>query len=206
MPPPITTLFVDVGGVLLTRSWDRIARRKAAEHFALDYEALNHRHHLVCSLYEEGQLILDEYLQKTVFYEDRPFSQEAFRDFMFARSEAHPDMIELVRNLKARYGLKVAAISNDGWELALRRIKNFALTTFVDHFIFSCFVRCRKPDPTIYQMALDIAQVPPEAVVYVEDQPMCVETARSLGIRSVQHLGCKFTRETLAAWGLSLEG
>ena len=206
MSTPFTTLFVDVGGVLLTNAWGHVARHRAVEHFGLDQEALNRRHYSVFTLYEEGKLSLDDYLKRTVFYEDRPFSQEAFRDFMFARSEAHPDMIELVRNLKARYGLKVAAISNDGWELALRRIKNFALTTFVDHFIFSCFVRCRKPDPAIYQMALDIAQVPPEAVVYIEDQPMCVETARSLGIRSVQHLGCKFTRETLAVWGLSLEG
>jgi len=115
-------------------------------------------------------------------------------------------MIELVRDLKARHGLKVVAISNEGWELAAHRIEKFALTTFVDFFIFSCFVRCRKPDLEIYQMALDIAQVPPEAVVYVEDQPMFAEAAKSLGIRAFQHLGYKFTRDALAALGLSMEG
>jgi nucleotide-binding universal stress UspA family protein len=39
--------------------------------FALDQEALDRRHHLVFSLYEEGKLSLDEYLNRAVFYEDR---------------------------------------------------------------------------------------------------------------------------------------
>jgi len=198
-----TTLFVDVGGVLLTNSWDHVARHRAAEHFDLDYEGLNRRHHLIYSLYEEGKLSLEEYLDRTVFFEKRPFSREEFRAFMFAQSEAQPQMIELVRNLKARHGLKVVAISNEGFELAAHRIETFALKTFVDLFIFSCFVHCRKPDPDIYQMALDIGQVPPEAVVCLEDQQMFAEAAKDLGIRAFSHSGYKVTREVLSALGLS---
>jgi putative hydrolase of the HAD superfamily len=98
------------------------------------------------------------------------------------------------------------AISNEGWELAAHRIEKFALKTFIDLFIFSCFVRCRKPDPDIYYMALDIAQVSPEVVVYVEEQPMFVEAAKSVGIRAFQHLSYMFTRKWLADEGLSSEG
>jgi putative hydrolase of the HAD superfamily len=206
MPSPFTTLFVDVGGVLLTAAWDHIARHRAAKHFALDQEALDRRHHLVLNLYEEGKLSLDEYLDRTVFYEDRPFSREDFQAFMFSQSEAQPQMIELIRNLKGRHGLKVVAISNEGWELAAHRIEKFALKTFVDLFLFSCFVRCRKPDLEIYQMASDIAQVPPEAIVGIEDQPMFAEAAKSLGIQAFQHLGYRFTRDTLATFGLSTDG
>ena len=206
MPSPFTTLFVDVGGVLLSNGWGHVARHRAAEHFDLDYEALNRRHSLVFTLYEEGKLSLDEYLKRTVFYEDRPFSQKDFHDFMLAQSEARPQMIELVRDVKTRHGLKVVAISNDGFELAAHRIEKFALKTFIDLFVFSCFVRCRKPDLDIYYMALDIAQVQPEAVVYVEEQPMFVEVAKSLGIRAFSHLSDKFTRQTLATFGLPPEG
>ena len=39
MPSPFTTLFVDVGGVLLTHAWSPIERLRAVEHFALDREA-----------------------------------------------------------------------------------------------------------------------------------------------------------------------
>ena len=52
-------------------------------------------------------------------------------------------------------------------------------------------------------MALDIAQVPPEAVLGIEDQPMFVEAAKSLGIHAFQHLSYKFTRGWLAEEGLS---
>jgi hypothetical protein len=30
---PVTTLFLDVGEVLLTNGWDHLARRRAAKHF-----------------------------------------------------------------------------------------------------------------------------------------------------------------------------
>jgi len=205
MSTPFTTLFVDVGGVLLTNAWGHVARHRAVEHFGLDQETLNRRHYSVFTLYEEGKLSLDDYLKRTVFYEDRPFSQEDFKDFMLAQSEACPQMIELVRDLKARHGLKVVAVSNVGWELAAHRIEKFGLKAFIDLFIFSCFVRCRKPDPDIYYMALDIAQVSPEAVVYVEEQPMFVEAAKSVGIRAIQHLSYMFTRKFLADEGLSSE-
>ena len=54
-------------------------------------------------------------------------------------------------------------------------------------------------------MALDIAQVPPEAVVCIEAQPMFAEAARAWRFCAFQHLSSKFTRETLAALGLVAE-
>ena len=36
MTAQITTLFLDIGGVLLTNGWDRKARRRAAETFHFD--------------------------------------------------------------------------------------------------------------------------------------------------------------------------
>ena len=56
-------------------------------------------------------------------------------------------MIDLVRNLKARHGLKVVAIGNEGFELAAHRIEKFALKTFIDLFIFSCFVPLPEAGP-----------------------------------------------------------
>ena len=206
MPSRFTTLFVDVGGVLLTHAWSHIERLRAVEQFALDREALDRRHHLAYPLYEEGKLSLDEYLEFAVFHESRSFSRQDFQAFMFSQFGDWPQMIELISKLKARYGLKVVAVANEGWEMAVHRIEKFSLKTFVDFFLFSCFVRCRKPDPAIYRLALDIAQVPPQAVFCIEDQPMFVEAAKSLGIHAFQHLSYKFTRGWLAEEGLSPGG
>ena len=63
--------------------WDHLARRRG-EAFCPRSEALDRRHHLVFDLYEEGKLSLDEYLDRVVFFEDRPFSRKGFRAFMLA--------------------------------------------------------------------------------------------------------------------------
>jgi len=200
----VTALFLDVGGVLLTNGWDRSMRKRAAETFHLDPAEMDERHHLTFDTYELGKLSLDEYLNRMVFYRDRPFSMEEFKAFMFAQSQPFPHTIDLVCNLKEIYRLRVAVVSNEGRELTTYRIQKFGLGAFVDFFIASSFVHFRKPDADIYRIALDIAQVPIEEVLYIEDRLMFVEVAQGMGIRSIHHTGFESTRETLASFGLSL--
>lgn len=201
---PITALFLDIGGVLLTNGWDRKMRRLAAETFAIDFEEMDERHHLVFDTYEEGKLSLDEYLDRVVFYEERPFTRDHFRTFMFAQSRSIPEMIELVCRLKSHYRLKIAAVNNEGRELNVQRIGEFKLGAFIDFFVSSCFVHFRKPDADIFRITLDIAQVDPAQVVYIDDRPLFVEVAKGLGIGGIIHTGYDATRKELAEFGLVL--
>ena len=199
---PITTLFLDIGGVLLTDGWDRHARKRAATNFKLELGEMEDRHHLTFETYEDGKLTLEEYLGKVVFYQKRPFTRAQFRYFMFAQSKPHPEMIEMVARLKVQHGLKIAVVSNEGRELNVYRIRKFQLNRFVDSFISSSFVHIRKPDPDIFRLALDVAQAPSRQVVYIEDTPMFVQVAESLGIRSILHTDYKSTCAKLASFGL----
>lgn len=204
MMTPVSALFLDIGGVLLTNGWDREARRLAAETFALDLDEMNERHHLTFDTYEEGKLSLDEYLERVVFYEPRRFTPDEFRRFMLEQSRPYPEMIDLVCRLKSRHRLKVAVVSNEGRELTEYRIRTFRLGSFIDFFVVSSFVHFRKPDTDMYRIALDIAQVAPAQVIYIEDRSMFVEVAATLGIRGIVHRGHKTTREELARFGLAL--
>jgi putative hydrolase of the HAD superfamily len=201
---PITTLFLDIGGVLLTNGWDHTIRTRAADKFGLDYAEMNERHHLTFATYEEGELSLDEYLNRVVFYQARSFSREEFKAFMYAQSQPFPEMIELMRGLKNQYCLQVAAVSNEGRELTEYRVQQFELAEFIDFFVSSCFVHYRKPDEDIYRMALDIAQVRREQVVYIDNEPMFVEVARGWGIKGIIHTSYEATRSALEVLGLSL--
>ena len=201
----ITTLFLDIGGVLLTNGWDRGIRTRAAEKFGLNYEEMNERHHLTFDTYEEGKLTLEQYLNRVVFYQERPFSREEFKKFMYDQSQPFPDMIELMRGLKARYNLQIAAVSNEGRELTEYRVQQFQLRSFIDFFVSSCFVHYRKPDEDIHRIALDIAQVRPEQVVYIDDRPMFVEVAEGLGLNGIIHTGYVATQKSLEKWGLTLQ-
>ena len=198
----ITCLFLDIGGVLLTNGWDHHARERAASAFALDLAEMESRHNLTFDTYEQGKLTLEEYLGRIVFHQKRPFTRARFRNFIFAQSKPYPDMIELIRQIKARDGLKIAVVSNEGRELNSHRIRKFKLDEFVDFFISSSFVHLRKPDADIFRMALDVAQVPASQVAYIEDRPMFVEVAKTLGICGVLHTDYESTRAKLAALGL----
>lgn len=203
--PGISALFVDIGGVLLTNGWDRGARRRACEEFGLDCEEMDERHHLTFDTYEEGRIGLDTYLDRVVFHEPRPFSREQFRLFMFAQSQPYPEMLDLVRALKAKYGLKVATVSNEGRELTEYRIARFALAGFVDFFVSSCFIHRRKPDEEVFCIALDLAQAPVSQVVYLDDRALFAEVARTVGLRSIHHTSYESTRRALEELGLVAE-
>jgi putative hydrolase of the HAD superfamily len=200
----ITCMFLDIGGVLLTDGWGHVSRKLAAKAFDLNPEQMESRHNQAFDTYELGKLTIKEYLSRVVFYEERPFTPAQFRKFMFAQSKPYPKMIELVRKLKARYGLKVAVVSNEARELNSYRIRKFKLDGFVDFFISSCFVHLRKPDADIFRVALDIAQVPANQVVYIENLLMFVQVAEGLGIRGIYHTDYKSTCAKLASFGLEV--
>jgi len=198
----ISCIFLDVGGVVLTNGWDHLARRRAAKHFKLQWAEMEDRHNLNFATYEEGKLRLEEYLGRVVFYKKRAFTRAQFRSFMFAQSKPYTEMIEMFAQLKIRYGLKIAVVSNEARELNAFRIRKFKLDGFVDCFISSCFVHVRKPDADIFRLALDITQVPAEKAVYIENTPMFVQIAEGLGIRSILHTDYKSTCAKLASFGL----
>lgn len=201
---PITTLFLDIGGVLLTDGWDRHARKRAAMAFKLKYSDMEERHKLNFSTFELGKLTIEEYLSRVVFYEERTFTPAQFQKFMFSQSKPYPKMIDMVHRLKTQYGLKICVVSNEERELNVYRIRKFKLDGFVDFFISSCFVHVSKPDVDIFRLALDIAQVPAKQIVYIENTPMFVQIAEGLGIRSILHTDYKSTCEKLASFGLEV--
>ena len=199
---PITTLFLDIGGVLLTDGWGHHARKRAARTFALDWAEMEERHLLNFATYEAGKLTLEEYLARVVFYQKRAFTRAQFRRFLFAQSKPFPSMLNLVRNLKAKYGLKTVVLSNEARELNAYRIRKFRLDGFVDAFVSSCYVHLHKPDVDIFRLALDIAQTPARQIAYIENTPMFAQIAEGLGIRGIVHTDFMSTQAKLALLGL----
>jgi putative hydrolase of the HAD superfamily len=209
MAPPIRCLLLDIGGVLLSDGWDRAARRRAAEHFGftpLEAARIEARHEILFETFELGKLTLDEYFERTVFEASRAFTRHDFRSFMFEQSTPHTPMLELCARLKTRHALKVVVVNNEARELNAYRIARFGLGGLADAFVSSCFVHLRKPDPAIFQLALDVAQVPAERVLYIDDVPIFVDIASTLGIRGICHTDAAVTGAQLAALGLDGAG
>ena len=198
----IDTLFLDIGGILLTNGWDRNMRKKAADVFHLDYDELNERHHMTFDTYEEGKLSMDEYLNLVVFYKERSFEPNDFKKFLFEQTKPLPDMIKMFKSIAKNNPLKIGAISNEGRELTTYRVNYFGLTEFVQFFICSCFVHFRKPDKDIYLIALDVGQARPEQSLYIDDRELHVEVAASLGLNVIHHTSIEKTRQKILEYGI----
>ena len=198
----ITHLFTDLGGVLLTNGWDRGLRQLVASRFSIDAQEMDERHHLTYDTYEAGKISLSVYLERVVFWEPRPFTEDQVVAFMVEQARCFPEMIELYKRIKAENHLKIVVVSNEGRELTADRIRRFNLKEFVDIFVVSSFVHFRKPDEDIFKIALDVAQAEPAEVVYVDDRHMFAEVACSLGMHEIWHRDLDRTRAAFEALGL----
>ena len=197
----ITTLFLDIGGVLLTNGWGHESRNLAAKKFNLDIPEMETRHGIAFETFELGKINLDEYLNITVFYKDRCFTKDEFIQFMFAQSQPFPEMIELIKKLKKQYGLKIVAVSNEARELNTYRIEEYKLAEFIDFFVSSTYVHLRKPDVDIYKLALDMAQSQPGNTLCIDDVCVFIKVAERLGIKGICHIDYETTCKELQSLG-----
>jgi len=182
----IRALFWDVGGVLLSNAWDRTQRAEALKHFGLDEEEFHDRHEMVVSSFERGKITLDEYLDRTVFYRARPFTREAFREFMYSLSQPIPEVIAFAKGLSDSGRYFMATINNESRELNYYRMEKFDLRRIFDLFFSSCFVGLRKPERDIYRLALETTQIPAESCCFIDDRALNLECAAKLGMHVVE--------------------
>ena len=198
----ISATFWDVGGVLLTNAWDRTERLRALNYFRLDEVEFNDRHEMVVSSFERGKITLDEYLERTIFYRPRPFTREAFYEYMFSLSQAKPDSLQFARELAKSGKYLMATINNESRELNLYRINKFGLKDIFGIFVSSCFVGLRKPEVPIYRLALDVAQRLPEECCFIDDRALNLECARQLGMQTIQMQNVAQLRQELQSLGV----
>lgn len=199
----ITALFWDVGGVLLTNAWDRNEREQAIRKFALDDIEFGDRHDMLVSSFERGKISLDEYLERTVFYRERPFSRLEFKDYMLSRSQPFPDVLEFAASLSRSCRFLMSTINNESKGLNLYRIEKFHLGEIFSTFVSSCFVGLRKPEEGIYRLALDITQRPPEECCFIDDRPLNLEGAARVGMHVIRMQGVESLKAELAKLGVS---
>jgi putative hydrolase of the HAD superfamily len=179
----IRVLFWDVGGVLLSNAWDHEERDVALTHFQLDRTEFDVRHKELVPAFEEGRLSLDDYLDRSVFFQPRVFTREDFKRFMFSLSKPKTGALEIARELSSKYF--TATINNESRELNQYRIETFGLADYFELFVSSCFVGIRKPDERIYRLALDLVQYAAEECCFIDDRPGNIEVAVKVGMQSV---------------------
>jgi len=200
----LTTLFWDIGGVILTNGWDRASRREAAELFHMDWEDFQDRHDLSFPAFETGAITLDQYLDRTVFCRPQRFTREEFTAVMFAQSREYPETRAILANVAKSGRYLLAAINNEPRELNEYRIEAFRLRRDFSLFFSSCYVGLRKPDEALYRLALDVTQRPAEQCLVIDDRPLNLENPHKLGMQTVHYQNPAQLRAELERNGISV--
>jgi putative hydrolase of the HAD superfamily len=198
-------LLSDIGGVLGTNGWDTGIRDTICRHFQIEVSEIVDRHRLMFDSYERGHIEFGDYLQKVFFGVPRAFTVEQVRDFAYSQSITWPQNIALFRRVKERNRLKLGLISNEGKGITQYRVDKFGLRELADFMIISHFVHMRKPDPEIWQLALDLVQLNPGEAIYVDDRPLFVGIAQDMGFAAIHHTSLADTRDQFKSLGLEVD-
>jgi putative hydrolase of the HAD superfamily len=200
----ITHLFFDVGGVLGTGGWSTDERALAVTQFGLDAVDFDRRHREVVGMWEQGLMSLEEYLDHTVFAVPRPFSREVFVEFMLARSEPVPEMLQLAEALANTGRYRLMTINNESEALNVYRLRRFGLARMFDAFYSSCWLGVAKPARRIFELALALSQADASASVFIDDREQNLAPAAALGMHTIRFTTRPALEQALGALGVTI--
>jgi REG-2-like HAD superfamily hydrolase len=97
---------------------------------------------------------------------------------------AYPDVIDTLKMLK-EHKLTLGLISNVGKDLQ-KTFNDLGLQPYLDYYITSHEVGCDKPQPRIFQAALQKAKVKPNEAIYIGDQyELDIIGAHGVGMKAI---------------------
>jgi putative hydrolase of the HAD superfamily len=187
-------LLLDYGGVL-TAPVDRSFAAFEAEHglepgssFRVLLEASRTTGGGIIGAIERGELTTEDFdgqLRELLEAAGHRAPPGALLDGLFAGMRPNGALWEVARQARAA-GLRVGLLSNS-WGLGAYPWDRLA--SHFDVLVISAEVGLRKPDPAIYELALERLEVAADRTAFVDDLPHNVEVAEELGMFGVVHDG-----------------
>jgi putative hydrolase of the HAD superfamily len=200
---PFDVILFDVGGVLLTNGWDHRERAIVLDRFHLDHGEFEARHADPNDAWERDAISVKEYLDATVFYEPRDFSQEEFLNAIRAQSQLLPDgAMGVLDELAASDKCMLGVLNNEARATNDYRFETFGIRKYLRVAFSSCYVGLRKPGAAIYLRALDILGVPARRVLFIDDRAENAAAAEAVGMKAIRFTGAGALREELARRGV----
>ncbi len=180
----IRAVFFDLGGVILRTEFES-PRQHLAERLNIEYQDL------VRLVFEsetsrlafQGELTAEDHWAAVVKRLGRPPSEpRLIRDEFFAGDVLDRGLLAFIRSLRPT--MKTGLISN-AWDDLRAYMARGKFTDAFDTIIISAEVGRAKPDPEIYRLALEQAQVQPHEAVFVDDIQANIDGCERIGIQGI---------------------
>ena len=180
----IKALFFDLGGVLL-RTQNRSIREKLGQEFGMTYDQIDSFvfESQSSKLASIGRISEDEHWMDVT----RRLGLDAshmprLRDTFFAGDVLDMELVNFLRQSHGTY--KTGLISN-AWSGLRPWILREKFDDAFDHMVISAEAGFAKPDPRIYQLAMEKLGVLPEESIFVDDVQKNIDAANNLGMKGI---------------------
>jgi epoxide hydrolase-like predicted phosphatase len=179
----IKAIIFDVGGVLI-RTEDHVYRRRWEEKLGLQTgEAEEIVFNSVTGQKAQRGEISDEALWTWIGDRLKLGRRlDAFKNDFWAGDVLDEELIAFIRSLKPAYQTAVISNATDGLHDSLAEL---GIEDAFDVIIGSASEQIMKPDPAIYQRALDALGRRAEETVFIDDFQRNVDGARALGMKAI---------------------
>jgi epoxide hydrolase-like predicted phosphatase len=180
----IRAVFFDLGGVLL-RTEFQAPRQQLAERLGMEYDDLvkivfDGDSHIKATM---GEISSDDHWNSIMKRLKRPASElDSIRNEFFAGDILDRTLLDYLRSLRGKY--KTGLISNAWGDLRDYIVKEKFDDAF-DKMIISAEVGAAKPEPKIFQIALEQFGVRPNEAVFVDDFLINIEGCEKVGIKGI---------------------
>jgi epoxide hydrolase-like predicted phosphatase len=109
-----------------------------------------------------------------------------FLEEFYADSQLNLEVTAAVRALRGRYQIVLLSNALPGQDDLIREGFGLDVYSEFDVYVNSAYVGLRKPDPAIFHLVLDQLGVAPQQAVFLDDSLRNVDSARELGIHTIQ--------------------
>jgi epoxide hydrolase-like predicted phosphatase len=178
----IKAVLFDFGGVLSEAGGRGTIRRAFGEAYGLDRDVMD-----VDDLYQKmwrGQITDEDFLAEVSRRNPGTpvLTAEQFRSHLdkFKRSEPVYDLVERLRAA----GIKTAILSNV-FGIGVGPIRSGGFYEGFDPVLLSCDTGLAKPEKEFYKMAIERLGAKPEEIIFIDDQEVCLEPAKKMGMHVI---------------------
>jgi putative hydrolase of the HAD superfamily len=196
----VEVVLFDIGGVLARFAGLEVLRELTGSNSELDVAARWLMSPWV-RRFESGGCSEQEFAEGVTAEWQLPYSAAEFLELFPTWLDEPFDGAELVvRETSER--VRVGCLSNTNslqWRV---KISHWPLSTCFEHRFLSFELGAVKPDAVIYERVIERLPVPPQQVLFLDDNPLNVEGAREAGLRVEQVEGVVEARAALVRHGV----
>jgi len=178
------TIIFDLGGVYFTDG-TRVAIDAIAAGYNIAREAVADvlNGHLG-KQYRIGALSAEQFWRRAKTHWDIKEAAETLSLLWCSSYRTNDGTVGLVKRLR-NAGHELLYLSDNTAERVAYLDQKYNFLPKFDDGIFSHVVKCKKPDPAIYQLLLEKASQPAGACVYIDDKPRYLVPAKKLGMEVI---------------------